>query len=1235
MSPAQERKEAHALTAARHEWRRAMRGVARRLRARRAGQACGVAGVALIGVICAVAAWMDAERYHVLSVQAGREVVIVCTAAAAVFLLWTVLRRASMRWLTAQMECEDRALDGLMVSAVELDEGQLDRSGPAGDTSSALSAVIFTQAKERLQSGQGWLAMEQRRRRQAGFVLLAPVALVALLAATAPEWLERGIALIANGAPAIAAHNPYSLRVTPGDVELPEGSDLRVTAHAIGFAAPTMTLRVRHPGGGAWRNMTMVAAQESEAGAALLTSLARDMQYQVTSEGVVSAVHTVKVIPRPGVEAIALEYHYPEHTGAAPLTVPDGGDIRAIKGTRVIVRVKADAPVASGRLRLAAGVPVALKEVDGEWIGELMLEADDTYRVEFASAIGGVLQAASREYAITALADGLPRVAIAAPGRDAKVSPIEEVTIRVDASDDVAVRDLQLLVSVNGAPERSLGLPGEAVAERAGAHTLMLEDMALNPGDLIAFHAIAKDSRQVERQVQTDIYFLEVRPFERFYRRARAGGGRGGGDNGAMLAAQQRALVIALFKLVRDRAAMAEEQFSETVGTLGRAQARIRDRVAAIARRIAQRSVIDSEPGFKKMAEELPHAIAAMVAVESFLAAADAGEALPEARTALLHLQRADAVFRDVRIAQSQRGGSGRAGANDLANLFKLEMDRLKSQYANVERGQGGSREQDIDETMRKLQELAQRQRRNVGELGSASAQRALADELEALLRELERLTRKKPDAALERAKQELREAATAMRQASNSAQASADRRSGQGRQSDQGRSRQSSSGRGRPEQEQAGRDGGQSEGAAAGQQSVADSAAARRRRLERALASLEAARRALEQRGPVRLAAEVAKAHQLAQSLNAEQAAAREALVALKDKGPKDRGLKEKVPKEKGPEEKGAEDNERGALFERKTGMARAAQRLAQTVDSAIRSAQRHRQSQPVAQSLREVARGMREGALTPALRRSGEKIAAGELDGEFERIEEQIGRVTAATEDALAQAVAQARALVAGSGDDARRRLTVATQRLARLAERMQAGSQGPNDRNSTDRNSARTGAGESRAQGRQGAGMRPGAAGGTEQRLAAGAGAVGRDDAGGLRGSAVARLGGGSYGGLERRSHSNADIETLRDGLRLSAAALREVDSVVPPTARGAQDISTLVARLEALIKAEAADVDRIAAAARDLQRVERALRGGNTQHPAIASIRQGAEAQAVEPRGYRRLVGEYYRQLGEVR
>lgn len=100
-------------------------------------------------------------------------------------------------------------------------------------------------------------------------------------------------------------------------------------------------------------------------------------------------------------------------------------------------------------------------------------------------------------------------------------------------------------------------------------------------------------------------------------------------------------------------------------------------------------------------------------------------------------------------------------------------------------------------------------------------------------------------------------------------------------------------------------------------------------------------------------------------------------------------------------------------------------------------------------------------------------------------------------------------------------------------------------------------------------------------------------------------------------------------------MSAAALREVDSVVPPTARGAQDISTLVARLEALIKAEAADVDRIAAAARDLQRVERALRGGNTQHPAIASIRQGAEAQAVEPRGYRRLVGEYYRQLGEVR
>ncbi len=279
---------------------------------------------------------------------------------------------------------------------------------------------------------------------------------------------------------------------------------------------------------------------------------------------------------------------------------------------------------------------------------------------------------------------------------------------------------------------------------------------------------------------------MDVRPFDMSYRRGSGGGGAGGrGRAGAQqeetLSAQQRSLVIAMFKLLRDRVSMSEEVYEERVATLRSAQERIRNRVEAIVRRLGARSVVDLNPGYRRMAKELPEAAKSMLEVEALLALNDVQKALPAARFALLHLQRADSAFREVQVTQARQGGSGSA-SNDLENLFRLEMDRFRNQYEDVRRGDWRPRDQQLDETMRKLRELAQRQQREIeraqlrGLRGGAdsASQRALAEEVERLMRELERLTRRRSSEELRASLRALENAARAMRRSAAEGDAAA-----------------------------------------------------------------------------------------------------------------------------------------------------------------------------------------------------------------------------------------------------------------------------------------------------------------------------------------------------------------------------------------------------------------------------------------------------------------------------
>lgn len=920
---------------------RVLHGARRRWRARKIleGAALALALVLLAGI--AAIGVMDAWLFEPGAVSRTRVAFYLAAAATLIFVLLPAIARAPDDVMAHYLETRAPHLDALMLSAVEA--RALLGGAPRADTSPALARRLVDRAAREFETSPTLAGLERRRTRRAFAALGAITVTAALLLSLGPDAWRHGALLLLRPPQDPALSNPYTFRVVPGNTTILAGEDVRISATPEGFEPDGVMLVYRGEGDTEWTRTPLNVSADTGAFESFLFDVSAATDYRVEHASLRSPGFRIEVVPRPLAERIDLLYEFPGHTGRAPELVTGGGDIAAVRGSRVEVRVTPSDTTARGRLVLDGERFLDLRaEVNGEMRATIDVRENGRYRVELEAGNYGMVPA-SPEYAIAAYVDTLPKIALQSPGRDVRVTSIEEVAIDVRAEDDVAVRDLEIVLSVNGGPDEVIVLndpsnPQPAVEERL---ELFLEERDLAPGDLIAYHVRARDAPgDSARQFTSDIYFMDVRPFEMSYRPSGGAGGGGGGRAGAQqeetLAAQQRTLVVAMFKLLRDRASMAGEVLAERLETLNQAQARIRDRVEAIVRRLGARSIVDLNPGYRRMAEELPEAAKSMLEVEALLANNDLQGALPAARFALLHLQRAESAFREVQVAQARQQGGGAAASSDLQNLFRLEMDRFRNQYEDMRRGDWRPRNQQIDDTMRKLRDLAERQQRELeraqlrarrGGAGSNS-QRALAEEVEKLMRELERLTRRESSEELRASLRALENAARAMR-----------RSAGEG-------------------------------GAAAGAE---------------ALDRLREARRLLDSEGPARLARDTGEAMRRAEQM-------------IEKQGGIERGV------ERGRRQGDREPGGAAGLAERKRSLAEDVNDMETRLDRLAEQAGRQKQPD-AARSLKGAADGLREDEVGERVRRSAEEIARNP-EAVYPSEEDDISRALRLLRDRIASA-------------------------------------------------------------------------------------------------------------------------------------------------------------------------------------------------------------------------------------
>ena len=550
------------------------------------------------------------------------------------------------------------------------------------------------------------------------------------LGTSGPGYWQYGTARIWTG-PFLNQPEPlYELIVEPGDITLRHGGNFEVTAMATGFDPGSMQIYAKYESSVDWEIAPM-GPQLEGSGYEFTFSLVREpLRYYVVAGRIQTREFQVDVVVMPTVENIRLEYTYPSWSGLESRVEDPGSDILAVEGTKVAVILTTDKQLEKGLL-VVGGESIAVQNNRAQ----IEVTQDSTYHL--AVIYQGEQVRLMDDYFITMIPDAKPQVKILEPGRDWRASNIEEVPIRIETSDDFGLRSFELHYAVNGIEQDIVQFPVRRGAKSfAGSHMFYLEELgeplevlptlqgsqvdnlppaaqeaSLLPGDLVSYYLVSSDAK---REVRSDMYFINVQPFERRYSQSQQAPGQGGSQGQQdEISRRQKEIILAIWNLSKERDAedgRSKEKLQESSEMLSELQTALMNQATTLVQRTRARQLTDKNPKFEQFAKFMEQAAEYMYPTAEQLQDFRLDDAVAPAQQSLQYLLRAESIFTDIQISMGQNGQGGGGASRDLAEMFELEMDLEKNQYETGGGASGQQIEQEIDEAMKKLQELARRQ---------------------------------------------------------------------------------------------------------------------------------------------------------------------------------------------------------------------------------------------------------------------------------------------------------------------------------------------------------------------------------------------------------------------------------------------------------------------------------------------------------------------------------------------
>jgi hypothetical protein len=408
-------------------------------------------------------------------------------------------------------------------------------------------------------------------REKVGMALAAaavPVAVLALAAAMDWEWR------VAINRALLGPSVYTTLVVAPGSSKVDQGVSVPVSVEMVGRQRRNVVLHSRpadspkdpwittpmQPKEGVHENGAVVPR------VATLDKVRAPLSYKIVAGPVESGISTIDVRYPLAIKSVEVDLSPPAYTHLAP-SVTKGGDLQTIAGTLATFRVTFDATPSEAVLvftdpsvRAKKGEPepkplvLPLKAEGKSYVAGLTLSNGGRYRIDAKTADGRKVP--KNRYRLDIHEDRPPRVSFDEPDEALEVHPVAEVRNRVRVGDDVGLSRAGITFRFNDGEEQTLLLkpfgtgPDDKLTTSATLEEmLMVEKLKATSTDSIIYYAFAEDNfPSGVHRTETDMRYLDIRPFKREYKVAE---GEPGDDNGGQSTALNELIARQRFNLNR------------------------------------------------------------------------------------------------------------------------------------------------------------------------------------------------------------------------------------------------------------------------------------------------------------------------------------------------------------------------------------------------------------------------------------------------------------------------------------------------------------------------------------------------------------------------------------------------------------------------------------------------------------------------------------------------------------
>lgn len=549
-----------------------------------------------------------------------------------------------------------------------------------------------------------------------------------------------------------------SVTVTPGDASIEKGGSLVVLAKFEGEVPAEAVLVVR-PANEPERRIPLTKNLDDPVFGTSVPDIKGELTYRVEYGGESTRDFKVSTFEFPRLEKADAKVTFPEYTSLPEKTIEDTRRVSAVEGSALDYTFHLNKPVKSATLVPKTGPQIAVLADTNRpnvYVSNFKLEKSGRYELILVDDAGRTNKVPPL-FVLEALTNRAPDLKFAFPKGDQRVSALEEIAFKAEASDDFGLKGYGFAYNLAGQETKfiDLGTNAGPHEKRAFDHLVPLETLGAQPDQLLSYYLWAEDIGPDgnPRRMTSDMFFAEVRPFEEIFREGQAQDpnqqqqqqqqGQQGQNEAERLAELQKQIITATWNIQRrETGKTPSANFKKDAKTVKESQEKALEQVRS-------RMEESEDPRAKALLETVEKEMAK--AVEHLTDAADdnSPKALPPALSseqsayqALLRM-----AARETQVSQGQPGQQGQSSRGQRAQrqLDQLNLRQSQNRY-ETERQAAPPQNPEQREQLQafnRLKELAQRQQdvnERLKELQAALQEARTEAEREELRQRLKRL---------------------------------------------------------------------------------------------------------------------------------------------------------------------------------------------------------------------------------------------------------------------------------------------------------------------------------------------------------------------------------------------------------------------------------------------------------------------------------------------------------------